>query len=314
MAYRATGTTYGPTLIPIAGSLYVDDLEGALRSSRQLQIPSNVSIAFFRPDGTTAISPGEDPASLLPGNSVNHPVLLKPVAECAPGSSSASDALIGQVFSVKINQSKLLNKYLTPAGSRPATPAGAPLTHTELLSVALNLEDHIFEKSSTARPCIVIEERPERMRQVPVDRNLTIVLISSLQAKPLREVMAEEDLNRVAPIFPTTVQPGVGPLLHTEPEWIPHVHRRIPSYAICMPINVHRSRLQRFEDSFRLDAESLALLQNHVISMGSVISNADYQDSEEDETDDFDYADDGSDCDCQAVDPYWLVKWEEVEV
>ena len=96
-----------------------------------------------------------------------------------------------------VNQNKLMKKYLTPVGSSPTTPVESSSTPIDLSTLGLELESTMFTKSTTPRPCIVIDvQRDYDWTVIGAPPPITIVLISGFDAKPLCEVMAEEEFKR----------------------------------------------------------------------------------------------------------------------
>ena len=225
-----------------------------------------------------------------------------------PVSVSAQSPLIGQVLSITINQRKLIKKYLTPVGRSPTTPVENSPTNIDLATIGLQLEQ-IFYKNPTARPCIVVDVQPRPLEQLPEERpTITIVLITGFDGKPLGEVMAEEEFKRVMPIRPTPSLSGTAAPISTTPEWMSHEKHKIPSYVLCIPIKVYANNLRRFEDSFQLDEQNLQKLKLHILALGGIHANADFVDSEEDDSDD------DSDEDVIRTNFNRIVTWDEISV
>jgi hypothetical protein len=215
--------------------------------------------------------------------SYGHPLIIPPI-----NGSSVESSLVGKVLSVSINQSKLLKKYLTPVGSSPTTPVENSLTPVDISTLGLKLEQLMYYKNTTSRPCIVVNvQRDYDWMVIEGDPPITIVLITGFDGKPLNEVMAEEEFKRVMPITPTPAQLGTAMPINTTPEWIPHPKRKIPSYVLCIPLKVYPQNLRRFEESVRLDALNLEKLKLYILGLGGISANADYVDLEEDRDDDY---------------------------
>lgn len=225
-----------------------------------------------------------------------------------PVSVSAQSPLIGQVLSITINQSKLIKKYLTPVGSSPTTPVENSPTNIDLATIGLQL-DQLFYKNTTARPCIVVDvQRDYDFTLSEIVPSFTIVLITGFDGKPLGEVMAEEEFKRVMPIHPTTSLSGTAAPINTTPEWMSHAKHKIPSYVLCIPIKVYAQNLRRFEDSFQLDEQNLQKLKLHILALGGINANADFVDSEEEDSDD------DSDEDVLCTNFNRIVTWDEISV
>ncbi|KAK5670824.1 hypothetical protein QVD99_002593 [Batrachochytrium dendrobatidis] len=184
--------------------------------------------------------------------------------------------MVGKVLSVSINQNKLIKKYLTPVGSSPTTPVGNPSTPIDLSTLGLELEQLMFWKNTTARPCIVIDvQRRSEQSFLEESPPITIVLITGFDGKPLNEVMAEEEFKRVMPIRPTPSLPGTATPINTTPEWIPgNPKGKIPSYVLCIPIKVCVQNLRRIETELKVDAQNLEKLKLHILSLGGISANA----------------------------------------
>lgn len=224
-------------------------------------------------------------------------------------SPSVDSPLIGQVLSVSINQSKLMKKYLTPVGSSPTTPVENSPTHIDLSTLGLQLEQLMFCKNATARPCIVVDVQPRPLVQLPEELpTITIVLITGFDGKPLNEVMAESEFKRVIPIFPTATHPGTGTAINTIPEWMPHPKRKIPSYVLCIPIKVYAQNLRRFDEPLGLDPQNLEKLKLHILFLGEIVANADFVDLEEE------WDDDEDDLEVNYEDLTRTVTWDEIAV
>jgi hypothetical protein len=226
-----------------------------------------------------------------------------------PLTASVDSPLIGQVLSVSINQSKLMKKYLTPVGSSPTTPVENSPTHIDLSTLGLQLEQLMFCKNATARPCVVVDvQRDYDSTVTEIVPSFTIVLITGFDGKPLNEVMAEEELKRVIPIFPTATHPGTGTAINTIPEWMPHPKRKIPSYVLCIPIKVYAQNLRRFDEPLGLDPQNLEKLKLHILFLGEIVANADFVDLEEE------WDDDQDDLEVNYEDLNRKVTWDEVAV
>jgi hypothetical protein len=215
--------------------------------------------------------------------------------------------LVGKVLSVSINQSKSMKKYLTPVGSSPTTPIENSPTPIDISTLGLQLEQLMFYKNTTARPCIVVHVEPRPLEQLPEEPpTITIVLITGFGGLPLDEVMAEEEFKRVMPICPTPSLRGTAAPINTTPEWMPHSKRKVPSYVLCIPIKVYAQNLRRLDDSVQLDAQNLQMLKLHILSLGGISDNADFEDLEEDDSDD--------DVEVSCEDFNRIVSWDEIVV
>lgn len=198
-------------------------------------------------------------------------------------------SLVGKVLSVSINQSRLLNKYITPANSVATTPVENSPTHDDISTLGLKLEQAFFFKNTTSRPCIVVDvKRDYDWSIIGSDPPITIVLITGFDGKDLTNVMAEDEFKRVMPIAPSSAQRGTAEPLRTTPEWTPHTKRKTPSYVLCIPLMVYPQNLKQFEDSdsVHLDDQNLEKLKVHILSLGGISANADFVDLEEDSDDD----------------------------
>jgi hypothetical protein len=125
---------------------YVDDFLKEIRNNPELAIPSKSPLTLFQPDGKE-IDVGDSPADFVNGNSRAAPLIVKSFA-LGTGATSVDSPLLGQVFSVSINQSKLIKKYLTPVGSSTssstpvATSVGHTFTRLAIGSVSVLREHH----------------------------------------------------------------------------------------------------------------------------------------------------------------------------
>ncbi|KAJ1513379.1 hypothetical protein HMI54_003033 [Coelomomyces lativittatus] len=305
--------------VPISNSNYVSEFIEIIRSRPQLAIPHNSIITLFKYDGTTEIDVGDSPTSLITGNSRTHPLLIKTTMEIRtlplnPGLTLKNSPLIGKVLSVSINQSKLIRKYLTPVGSSPATPIENSATPIDLSSLSLQLESAIFYKSTTLRPCIVIDVQHRIEQPLPEEPPpITIVLITGFDGKPLNEVMSEDELKRVMPIYPTVVQPKTASVIHTIPEWGSQENPKgkIPSYVLCIPIKVYPQNLHFIETEVKVDYQNLQMLKLHILALGRINANADFKDLEENDSDSNDSDDD---IEVSYQDVNRIISWDEITV
>lgn len=121
--------------------------------------------------------------------------------------------------------------------------------------------------------------------------------------------MAEDDFKRVVPIHPTlSTKSEMGPPIKTQPAWVPHPWRKIPSYVLCMPIKVYPCYLKPVEESVQVEASSLEALKTHVLFLGEVVANADFIDEESEEE-----SDDDDDLVCVG-DTSRPIRWDEIVV
>ena len=226
-----------------------------------------------------------------------------------PFPASVDSPLIGQVLSVSINQSKLMKKYLTPVGSSPTTPVENSPTRIDLSTLGLQLEQLMFFKSTTSRPCIVVDvQRDYDWTVIEGVPPITIVLITGFDGKPLNEVMAESEFKRIIPFIPTATHPGTGTAIDTIPAWMPHPKRKIPSYVLCIPIKGYAQNLRRFEEPLGLDPQNLEKLKLHILFLGEVVANADFVDLEEE------WDDDEDDLKMNYEDLARIITWDEIAV
>ncbi|KAI3659785.1 hypothetical protein MP638_000914 [Amoeboaphelidium occidentale] len=188
-----------------------------------------------------------------------------------------------------------MKKYLTPVGSVSNTPIESSPSSVDISDIGL--------------PCIVLDvqrrsEEPQPGESPPI----TIALITGFDGKPLNEVMAKEEFNRIVPIHPTPIQEGItiSSPIHTTPEWLPHPMCKTPSYVLCIPIKVFPQNLCAFQDIIQLDADNLLKLNLHILFLGNVIANAEYEDSEFEDSDD--------DGEIQLGEWKRKVNWDEVTV
>jgi hypothetical protein len=166
----------------------------------------------------------------------------------------------------------------------------------------------MFFKSTTSRPCIVVDVQPRPDVQLPGELpTITIVLITGFDGKPLNEVMAESEFKRIIPIIPTGTHPGPGIAINTIPEWMPHPKRKTPSYVLCIPIKVYAQNLRRFDEPLGLDHQNLQKLKLHILFLGEVAANADFVNLEDDE-------DDEDDFEVNYEDLNRTVTWDEIAV
>ncbi|KAJ2988568.1 hypothetical protein HDV02_005524, partial [Globomyces sp. JEL0801] len=196
--------------------------------------------------------------------------------------------LIGRVMKVCINQNKLIKKYLTPVGSGPSTPSQSPPTTIDLSTLALKLDNPMFSTNSSFRYCIVVDCR--QPSYAFLNPSITIVLITAFNDKPLNEVLVHDELNRVMPISPTVARPETGSQLITTPPWIPHPKHKTACYVLCIPIRVNVNQIEEcdVDDTTFLDAENLNKLKHHLLSLGGLTANAEFVDSDEEESEDGD--------------------------
>ena len=166
----------------------------------------------------------------------------------------------------------------------------------------------MFFKNATARPCIVLSVEPRPLQQLPEESpTITIVLITGFDGKALNEVMAEDDFKRIMPIRPTLAHLKAAAPIATTPEWIPHDKRRTPSYVLCIPIKVYAQNLRRFDEPVRLDHQNLEKLKVHILSLGGIVANADFVESDDDDEDD------DEEVICEAA-MNQVVGWDEIAV
>ena len=221
----------------------------------------------------------------MDGNSSRNALIVKTRSfPLNNGSIPVESPLLGQVLLVYINQSKLMKKYLTPVGSTPSTPVENSPMPVDISSLGLQLDQLMFWKNTTARPCIVVHVEPCPLESLPP--SITIVLITGFGGLPLDEVIAKEEFKRVIPISPTQSLPGTATPINTTPEWMPHSKRKVPSYILCIPIKVYPHNLHTFEYSAHLDRQNLQKLKLHILALGGISANADFEDLEEDDSDD----------------------------
>jgi hypothetical protein len=175
---------------------------------------------------------------------------------------------------------------LTPAGSAPSTPpeasensVAAPL---DLSKITLKLDNPMFYNNSSYRYCIVVDYQIRKFELLPP--TVTVVLITAFADKPLAEVLASEEFKRVMPISPTHPLPGTANPIHTSPEWMPHPKHKTPCYVLCLPIQVLPMNLEECDedDQIVVDPENLNFLKLHLLSLGGIVANADFVDSDED--------------------------------
>jgi len=198
-----------------------------------------------------------------------------------------------------------MKKYLTPVGSTSSPPIENSSTSIDISSLGLQLEQLMFYKNTTERPCIVVDvQRDFDWTVLGENPPITIVLITGFGGQPLDEVMAEEEFKRVMPIRPTPSLPGTAAPINTTPEWMPHSKRKVPTYVLCIPIKVYAQNLRRPDDSVHLDAQNLQMLKLPIISLGGISANADYEDLEEDDSDD----------DVTCEDFNRIFSWDEIAV
>ena len=108
------------------------------------------------------------------------------------------------------------------------------------------------------------------------------------------------------PIRPTPSLPGTATPINTTPEWMPHPKRKVPSYILCIPIKVYAHNLHRFEDSVQLDVQNLHKLKLHILALGGISANADFEDMEEYDSDDHD------DVEVTCGDFNRIISWDEI--
>ena len=163
----------------------------------------------------------------------------------------------------------------------------------------------MFSRNTTARPCIVVHVDPRPLEQLLGELpTITIVLITGFGGRPLDEVMAKEEFKRVMPICPTPPLPGTATPINTTPEWVPHSKRKVPSYILCIPIKVYIQSLRRPDGSVQLDGQNVRKLKSHILALGGISANADFEDLEEDDSDD--------DVEVSCGDFNRIVSWDEI--
>lgn len=307
--HQTTAKTFGPSKVSIQECSDVYDFLKEIK--REFEIPGPSShLTLYQPGGTVEIDVGDSPANYLNGNTSKNPLVVKTLS-FAPktGLISVESPLVGKVLSVSINQSKLIKKYLTPVGSTSSTPVENSSTPVDISSLGLQLEQLMFCKNTTARPCIVVHvERDYDWTAIEGAPPITIVLITGFDGKPLHEVMAEEEFKRVMPIGFHPSPPGTATPINTTPEWSTHSNRKVPSYILCIPIKVHAQNLHRLEDdSIHLDRHNLQKLQMHILALGGISANADFVDLEEDDSDD-------DDVEVSCGDVNRIISWDEIAV
>ena len=69
---------------------------------------------------------------------------------------------------------------------------------------------------------------------------------------------------------------------------MPHPKHKSPSYVLCIPIKVNLIQIEECDqdDTTFLYAENLHKLKQHLLSLESLIANAEFVDSDEEESDD----------------------------
>ena len=224
--------------------------------------------------------------SFQPGftpNDDQNPLIIS-VQESSP--PLGVEPLVGRVMKVYVNQNKLIRKYLTPVGSTPPTPSELPPVPTDLKEITLRLDPTMFLRNSLERYCIVVECRQRKIEFLPP--LITIVLITDFSETPLEDVLVPEEFKRAMPISPTVALPGTPNPLHTSPEWMPHPKHKTPSYVLCVPIQARPVDLINCDDDEKtvIDADNLSRLKLHLLSLGGLVANADYVDSDESEDED----------------------------
>ena len=137
-------------------------------------------------------------------------------------------------------------------------------------------------------------------------------MITGFAGKPLNEVMAEEEFKRVMPIRPTPVVPGTADShrLSTTPDWGTHPKRKVPAYVLCIPIKVYPHSIRFLDDLVQLDAQSLEKLKLHLLFLGGLQANAEFDDSDEEEEEHDD--DDDEDLYLPSAELNRIVTWDAV--
>lgn len=179
-----------------------------------------------------------------------------------------------------------MSNYLTPVGGTPKTPEESPTKKHDISTLGLRLDQLIFYKKNTSRPCIVVHVEP-RSSEIALNEPpcITIVLITGFSGKSLNEVLIEEEFNRVMPIAPTAAQQGTADPISTTPAWLPHSNRKVPSYVLLVPLKVYSQNLRSFEEPIYLDDQNLEKLKLHLVNLGGLRANEDFVDMEEDDDD-----------------------------
>ncbi|KAJ2985958.1 hypothetical protein HDV02_000277 [Globomyces sp. JEL0801] len=288
VAYETPEMTYGPTRVSIDGCEYVADLLNEIKEVFGIPFPSPHCI-LFQPDGKTDIKTTATLKSLQDvGKDGNAPLIVKSqFFALRTNDISLRSRLVGQIHSVSINQSKLMWKYLTPVGSTCSTPVEQSPTHVDLSTIVLKLDQTMFYKNTTSRPCIILSVDPRPVMPFPEEPpSITIVLITGFSGKPLNEVMAEEEFKRVMPIAPTSGHLKTAPPISTTADWAVNLNHKVPSYVLCIPLKVYPQNIRLFEESVQLDAQNLEKLKMHILSLGEISANADFVELEEDSDDD----------------------------
>ncbi|KAI8818856.1 hypothetical protein BJ741DRAFT_640633, partial [Chytriomyces cf. hyalinus JEL632] len=213
---------------------------------------------------------------------------ISPLPQQPQPEPSLAPIFEGQILSVKINQNKLISQYLSPIGSVSSLPDEMP-EPPDLNALGHKLEQSVFIKNIQARPCVIVDIQ-KRHPNIAIGEEppVTICLITGFDGKQLRNVLSPEEIKRAMPIYPTPVEDGTPPHIHTTPPWLETVPPgKLPSFILCLPIKVHPLHLRFLQSNVRLDASNFQQLKLHLLSLGKVSAIAHHYDSDgEDEEED----------------------------
>ncbi|KAK5670825.1 hypothetical protein QVD99_002594 [Batrachochytrium dendrobatidis] len=258
----------------------VDDFKEAFNKklSRDFDSYDAAQLSLSLTDGGEALQP-YDPVPAQ--NTGDHPLLIT-----ITGVSAASPTQL-VIPSSTDNTSGNFTATHSPLVALLQLQWEIPLHPSTYLHWVWNWSSSCFGRTPQQDSIVIDIQRDYDWTDIEESPPITIVLITGFDGKPLNEVMAEEEFKRVMPIRPTPSLPGTATPINTTPEWIPgNPKGKIPSYVLCIPIKVCVQNLRRIETELKVDAQNLEKLKLHILSLGGISANADFEDLEEDDSDD----------------------------
>ncbi len=186
------------------------------------------------------------------------------------------------ILRTTINERRLTKRFVTPANvlsypSNYGTPGIVDLS-------ALQLDSSMFQDDATHRLCIVLDFEPlQRYWKCGGTPPITIVLITSFDGKPLNEVLAADDMDRLIPLSHS----GMADSVSTTPP-LPFNYSQ-PMYVLCVPIMVYPEFLRNTDTGYELDPSNLEQLRSHIASLGDMRVLADPSPVEKEESFFLDY-------------------------
>ncbi len=171
------------------------------------------------------------------------------------------------ILRTTINERRLTKRFVTTAKvlsypSNYGTPGIVDIS-------VLQLDPSMFEDDASHRLCIVLDFEPlQRYRKCGGTPPITIVLITSFDGKPLNEVLAQNDMERLMHVYPALCQSGMAESLRITPP-LPFNYSQ-PMYVLCVPIMVYPEFVHNTDTICELDPSNLAKLRSRISSLGDM--------------------------------------------